>query len=107
MPDQRSPAEQAAVKTVEAQLNARTMPEQIWLDAQGRVRRISTQLRVSTIAQSSGSTTIPTASGSGTTTVDSCDFGTPVSVRPPPASPVDDVTSLAVAAGSSTTTTGG
>jgi hypothetical protein len=105
--DQKSPAEQAAIKSIEAQLNATTMPVQVWLDAQGRVRQVSKQLQVSTNSQSSGGTTVPAASGSVSTTVDYYDFGTPVAVQAPPASQVDDVTNQALAAASSTTTTTG
>jgi hypothetical protein len=105
--DQKSPAAQAAIKSLEAQVNATTLPVQVWLDGQGRVRQVSEQLQVSTISQSSGGTTIPAASGSISTTVDYFDFGTPVSVQPPPASQVDDVTNQALAAASSTTTTTG
>jgi hypothetical protein len=105
--DQKSPAEQAAIKSIEAQLNATTMPVQVWLDAQGRVRQVFKQLQVSTNSQSSGETTVPAASGSVSTTVDYYDFGTPVAVQPPPASQVDDVTNQALAATSSTTTTTG
>jgi hypothetical protein len=103
--DQKSPAAQAAIKSLEAQVNATTLPVQVWLDAQGRVRQVSQQLQVSTNSQSSGGTTIPAASGSVSTTADYYDFGTPVSVQPPPASQVDDVTNQALAAASSTTTT--
>jgi hypothetical protein len=105
--DQKSPAEQAAIKSIEAQLNATTMPVQVWLDAQGRVRQVSKQLQLSTNSQSSGGTTVPAASSSVSTTVDYYDFGTPVAVQPPPASQVDDVTNQALAAASSTTTTTG
>jgi hypothetical protein len=104
--DQKSPAAQAAVKSLEAQLNATTLPVQVWLDGQGRVRQVSEQLQVSTSAHSNGSTTVPAASGSVSTTVDYYDFGTPVTVQPPPSSQVDDITSQALAA-ASTTTTGG
>jgi hypothetical protein len=104
--DQKSPAAQAAIKSLEAQLNATTLPVQVWLDAQGRVRQVSKQLQVSTNAQSSGGTTVPAASGSISTTVEYYDFGTPVSVQPPPASQVDDLTNQALAASSTTTTAG-
>ena len=33
--DQKSPAAQAAIKSIEAQVNATTMPVQVWLDATG------------------------------------------------------------------------
>ena len=104
--EKKSPAAQAALKSLEAQLNATTLPVQIWLDGQGRVRQVSEQVQVSTTAQSSGGTTVPAASGSVSTTVDYYDFGTPVTVQAPPSSQVDDITSQALAAASSTTTTG-
>jgi hypothetical protein len=103
--DQKSPAAQAAIKSLEAQVNATTLPVQIWLDGQGRVRQVSEQLQVSSNAQSNGGTTVPAPSGSVSTTVDYYDFGTPFTVQPPPSSQVDDITSQALAAASSTTTT--
>ena len=105
--DQKSPAAQAALKSLEAPLNATTMPVQVWLDGHGRVRQVTNLLQVTTNSQSNGSTTVPAASGSVSTTVDYYDFGTPVTVQPPPASQVDDVTNQALASASSTTTTTG
>ena len=94
---------------MEAQLHTSTMPVQVWLDAQGRVRQISYQLHESTAASSSSSagTTTPAASGIETSTVDYYDFGTPVNVSPPPSAQVQNVTGQVVAAGTSTTTTAG
>ena len=105
--DQKSPAALEAIRSLEAQVNATTMPVQVWLDGQGRVRQVTNQLQVSTNSQSNGSTTVPAVSGSVSTTVDYYDFGTPVTVQPPSASQVDDVTNQALAAASSTTTTTG
>jgi hypothetical protein len=105
--DKKSPAQQAAIKSLEAQLNATTLPVQIWLDGQGRVRQVSEQIQVSTNAQSNGGTTVPAASDSVSTTVDYYDFGAPVTVQAPPSSQVDDITSQALAASSTTTTAGG
>jgi hypothetical protein len=104
--DQKIPSEQAAIKSLEAQLNATTLPVQVWLDAQGRVRQVSDQLQVSTTPQSSNGTTVPAVMGSISTTVDYDDFGTPVTVQAPPSSQVDDVTSKALDASSTTTTAG-
>jgi hypothetical protein len=104
--DQKIPSEQAAIKSLEAQLNATMMPVQVWLDSQGRVRQISNQLQISTAPQPSGGTTVPAVSGSVSTTVNYYDFGTPVSVQTPPSAQVDDVTSQALAASSTTTTAG-
>jgi len=105
--DQKSPAQLAAIKSTEAQLHTSTLPVQVWLDEQGRVRQVSTQIQASTNAQSSGDTTIPAVSASATTTVDFYDFGTPVTIQPPPATQVEDFTSQAVAAATSTTTAAG
>jgi hypothetical protein len=105
--DLKSPTAQAAIKSLEAQINATTLPVQVWLDGQGRVRQVSEQLQVSTTPQSNGGTTVPATSGSISTTVDYYDFGTSVTVQPPPSSEVDDITSQALAASSTTTTTSG
>jgi hypothetical protein len=104
--DQKIPAVQAAIKSLEAQLNATMLPVQVWLDTQGRVRQVSDQLQVSTTPQSSNGTTVPAVMGSISTTVDYYDFGTPVAVQAPPSSLVDDLTSQALAASSTTTTAG-
>jgi hypothetical protein len=104
---QKRPALQAAIKAVEAQLGTSTFPIQVWLDTEGRVRRVATQLHATSNAQSSSATTIPAVSASVATTVDYFDFGTPVTVAPPPAAQVDDITGQAVAAASTTTTTPG
>jgi len=103
--DQKSPAQEAAIKSVEVQLHTTTLPIQVWLDTTGRVRQVSTQLQESTTSQSSSGTTIPAASGWVTTTVDYYDFGIPVTVGPPPGAQVDDITSQVTAAASATTTT--
>ena len=84
--DQKIPSEQAAIKSLEAQLNATMMPVQVWLDAQGRVRQVSDQLQISTAPQSAGGTTVPAVWGSVSTTVDYYDFGATVSVQAPPSS---------------------
>lgn len=105
--DRKSPTAAAALKALEAQLHTTMLPLQVWLDSQGRVRQVSTQLSESTNAQSNSGSTTPASSGSISTTVDYYDFGTPVSVTPPPAAQVDDITTQALAAANSTTTTGG
>jgi hypothetical protein len=102
--DQKNPTEQAALKSLEAQLHTSTMPIQVWLDAQGRVRQIAVQVQDSTTPSSNTGSTTPATSGSVTSTVDYYDFGTPVDVSAPPASQVDDVTNQALAGVSSTTT---
>jgi hypothetical protein len=105
--DEKSPTEQAAIKSVEAELHTTTLPLQVWLDAQGRVRQIAEQVQASTTPSSvTGSTTTAT-SDHVTTTVDYYDFGVPVNVTPPPSTQVDDITGQALADSTTTTTTGG
>jgi hypothetical protein len=98
--------EQAAVQTLETELHTSTMPVQVWLDAQGRVRQVAYQLSIPSAMSSPtvpGSTTVATSS-SFTATIDFYDFGTPVDVSAPPANQVVDVTSEAVGVASTTTT---
>ena len=90
--DQKSPAEQAALKSLEAQLHTSIMPIQVWLDAQGRVRQITVQVQASTTASSSTGSTIPATSGKVTSTANYYDFGIPVDVSAPPSAQVDNVT---------------
>jgi hypothetical protein len=104
--DQKSPTEQSAIKSLEAELHTTTLPLQVWLDAQGRVRQIAEQLQESTSPSSTTGTAVPATSGSVTSTVDYYDFGVAVDVSPPPATQVDDITGQALA-GATTTTTGG
>ena len=104
--DQKSPAEQAALKSLEAQLHTSTMPLQVWLDTQGRVRQITVQVRDSATASSATGSTPSASSGNMTATVDYYDFGTTVNVSAPPSAQVDNVT-YQVANGANTTTTGG
>jgi hypothetical protein len=105
---QKSPQEQAAVQTLETELHTSTMPVQVWLDAQGLVRQIAYQLNLTSATSTSvsmGSTNATTPS-SFTATIDYYDFGAAVNVSAPPAGQVDNVTSQALAA-STTTTVGG
>jgi hypothetical protein len=105
--DQKGSAQGAALKSVEAQLHTTTLPIQVWIDAQGRARRVSAQFQGSTTSQSGPGTTVPSTSASATVTIDYFDFGTPVTVVPPPAAQVEDVTSQALAATPSTSPSGG
>ena len=103
--DQKSPTEQASLKTLEAELHTSTMPVQVWLDAQGRVRQITIQIQASTTASSTPGATTQATAETVSTTVDYYDFGTPVDVSSPPSGQVDNITNQ-VATGSTTTTTG-
>ena len=103
--DKKSPAEQAALKSLEAQLHTSTMPVQVWLDAQGRVRQITDQVQASTTPSSTPGSTTPATTANVSTTVDYYDFGTPVDVSSPPPAQVDDVTGQITAGATTTTTT--
>ena len=102
-----SAQEQTAVQTLETELQNSTIPLQVWLDDQGRVRQVAYQLSLPSETNSiplPGSTTAA-ASSSFTATIDFYDFGTPVDVSAPPANQVDNVTSQTIAEASATTTT--
>ena len=103
--DQKGAGAQAALKDLEGQLHTTTLPVQVWLDAQNRVRQVAYQLHVSTTGDSpsSGGTTLPAVSGLITSTIDYYDFGIPVHVAAPPAQEIENVTGQAVAATSTTT----
>jgi hypothetical protein len=88
-------------------LQSSTIPLQVWLDAQGRVRQVAYQLSLPSTTGSiplPGSTTAA-ASSSFTATIDFYDFGIPVDVSAPPADQVFNATSQAIATASPTTTT--
>ncbi len=96
--DQKSPAEEAAIKSVEAELHTSSLPIRVWLDAQGRVRQMSDRLDARTSATASSGTTLPAASEQVSETIDYYNFGTPVTVTAPPAADVDNITAEAVTA---------
>jgi hypothetical protein len=104
--DQKSPTQQAALKSLEAQLHTTTLPLQVWLDPQGRVRQIAEQLQASTSPSAATGGTTPATSDNVTFTVDYYDFGVPVNVSPPPSTQVDDITGQALAEATTTTTIG-
>jgi hypothetical protein len=86
------PAVRRAVMRAAAMLGIRTLPVDVWIDADGLVRRES--LRMPLRAPS-----LP-AGLAMSFTMDLYDFGVPVHVTAPPASQVEDITALA-ASGSS------
>jgi hypothetical protein len=87
---------QAAAKSALEKLGeAGAIPVDVWVDAQGRVRRIQLSLGVSVPAGASGGVTGATVSG--TTTMDFTSYGPIPAIVPPPASEVFDATSLAAA----------
>jgi hypothetical protein len=84
--NQKSPQLKATVLSLEQQIHTSKIPVQVWLDAQGRVRQITDQVSASGANASAVSADVGI-------TVDYYDFGTPVSVSPPPPAQVDNVTS--------------
>ncbi len=88
----RSPQAVRATKKIEAALHRSTLPLQVWIDGQHRVRQMRYELPVPT------SPTAPSG-GSITSTIDLSHFGAPVTVQAPPAGQVDNVTNR-VAGGS-------
>ncbi len=73
-----------------------TQPVDVWLDAQGRVRRMKYTVDLS---QSKTATTTPTQGGSATYTLELFDFGVPVQTQVPPADQVVDINELTAAGG--------
>ncbi len=86
---------QRNVRTLEQQLGSHTLPAQVWLDAQGRLRKITLHETLSGAHLPSG-----TAGGSTTSTgpvsfdftATLSDFGVPVHITAPPASQTADLT---------------
>jgi hypothetical protein len=91
-----SSAQAAAKATLEKLDDGGAIPVDVWVDAQGRVRRIQLSIGSSLPAGASGSTT-GAASASGTTTMNFADYGPIPPIVPPPAGEVFDATSLASA----------
>ncbi len=91
-----SSAQAAAKSALEELGDAGAIPVDVWVDAQGRVRRIQLSIGVSVPAGASGSAT-GAISVSGTTTMDFTSYGPVPPVAPPPSSEVFDATSLATA----------
>ena len=72
------PASRPAVEGLKQQAGGPTVPVDVWVDGQGRLRRVA----------------LTTGAGGGTTTVTLSDHGTPVSVAAPPADQVNDLGAL-------------
>ncbi|GHF68996.1 hypothetical protein FHX82_003495 [Amycolatopsis bartoniae] len=87
----RSPQAQQATQRLEQQLGSHTLPAQVWVDDQGRLRKLVMDEKITpqtTAAQNGASTGPVTVSITETFS----DFGTPVTVTAPPADQVADVT---------------
>lgn len=78
---------QRSVRQLENQLGSHTLPAQVWIDEQGRVRRIMLHEKLKGTADSArqGNVTVDV-------TATLADFGTPVTITAPPANQVADLT---------------
>jgi hypothetical protein len=88
----------AQIQTLEKALGTNTFPVDLWIDGQGVARRMQFHfpLAKATTTSAAGQ------SGQITETLDLYDFGTPVSVQPPPASQVANLSALGTAPGATT-----
>lgn len=80
----RSPAVQALLRKLQSELGVSSLPVEVWLDAQGQIRRESLQE-----SMTMGGTRVDVG-----VTVELYDFGTPVDVAPPPADQTIDISSM-------------
>lgn len=79
-----------AIESFAVQLGAHEMDVDVWIDEEGRVRR----LRYLVDTSKSASATAPAGSAKVATTLELFDFGTQVKADPPPSSQVTDATKL-------------
>jgi hypothetical protein len=87
---------QQSTHSLEQELGTHTLPAQVWLDAQGRLRKISMNETLSTAAMSTPTATAgtkPPGQISFQFTATLSDFGVPVTVTAPPAAQTVDLTS--------------
>jgi len=77
-----------------AQAVGRTVPVDVWIDAQGRLRQLKVSLDLNTLPASQGLTRPNHAGGTAVLTVDLWNFGVTVHPVPPPANQVSDASSL-------------
>jgi hypothetical protein len=93
---------QNAVHALEQQLGTHTLPAQVWLDSDGRVRKISMRETLTGSAAGTTPSTSPSTSPSTTAggnisfdfTATLSDFGVPADITAPPADQTTDVTNL-------------
>lgn len=86
-----APAEQrATVRQIVESFGIRTIPTEVWIDREGRARRVK---QVFDYTKAAGNAEIPASAlpKSVTMTLEFSDFGTPVTVSVPPASEVADL----------------
>ena len=77
-----------------AQAVGRTLPMDVWIDAQGRLRQLKVSLNLNTQPASQAVTPPTQAPGTANLTVDLWNFGVTVHPAPPPANQVSDASSL-------------
>jgi hypothetical protein len=77
-----------------AQASGRTVPMDVWIDAQGRLRQLKVTLDLNTLHASQGATLPTQGRGTAVLTVDFWNFGVTVHPVPPPADQVSDASSL-------------
>jgi hypothetical protein len=87
---EQSPNLRPVVRSL-VQSGVKTVPADVWLDAQGRVRR---QRYTIDVGKAQAATSVPGAVGSVTFALELFDFGVPVHVSVPAASEVVDVNAL-------------
>jgi hypothetical protein len=77
-----------------ARVVGRTLPMDVWIDAQGRLRQLKVSLDLNTLHASPGVTPPTHARGTAVLTVDLWNFGVSVHPVPPPSNQVSDASSL-------------
>jgi hypothetical protein len=73
-----------AIQSIADQLGGTTMPTTVWIDAEGRLRKMTQSIDLSKMKKAAG------ASGTMTVTMELFDFGVDVDVQQPPANEVGD-----------------
>lgn len=87
----KSPTGRAAIESTIKLLGSSTQPLDVWVDAQGRVRRLRYTID---LAKSKATTSTSDVPGKVTFTLELFDFGVPVQVAIPPADQVADISAL-------------
>jgi hypothetical protein len=77
-----------------AQAAGQTVPVDVWIDAQGRLRQMQVSLDLTKLRLPQGATLPAEARGTAVLTVDLWDFGVPVHTTAPPADQVTDASPL-------------
>ena len=88
---ERSPTGREQIKSTIKLLGTSTQPLDVWIDAQGRVRRMKYAVDLS---KSKATASTSAAPGSATFTLDLFDFGVPVQATVPPPDQVADLSAL-------------